>query len=110
MEISKGTMPSMSNAREGEMSTEELDQCLLDIATWLETKAGAVGSDYIAKEQACDAALAQLPPAAPEVLKRMLKAHDGGMPLYDYTSLSCAEIAEAITAASSSDKVFYKIV
>lgn len=28
-------------------------------------------------------------------MQRMLKAHNGGMPLYDFTSLSCAQIAEA---------------
>ena len=62
-------MPSMHNAREGDMSEEELGQCLLDIGTWLQSKAGAIGADYAARASADEAALAQLPPAAPAALK-----------------------------------------
>ena len=29
------------------MTAEELDQCLLDIASWLESKAGAAGADFV---------------------------------------------------------------
>ncbi len=35
----------------------------------------------------------------------MLAAHDGGMPLYDFTSLSCAQISEALAEGGSSPKV-----
>ena len=69
MEVSKGSMPSMSNAREGDMSGEEVQQCLLDIASWLQSKAGAIGDDYVARAPATSAALAELPAAAPAALK-----------------------------------------
>jgi hypothetical protein len=31
IEVSKGSMPTIHNTREGDMSPEELGQCLLDI-------------------------------------------------------------------------------
>ena len=69
MEVSKGSMPSMSNAREGDMSGEEVQQCLLDVASWLQSKAGAIGHDYVEREPASAASLAELPAAAPTALK-----------------------------------------
>ena len=69
IEVSKGSMPAMSNARQGDMTGDELSQCLLDIATWLGDKAGAIGADYNAVAPAAEAALAQLPATAPEALK-----------------------------------------
>ena len=44
MEVSKGTMPGIHNARAGDMSPEELAQCLLDITQWMTDRAGALGS------------------------------------------------------------------
>ena len=44
MEVSKGSMPGIHNAREGDMSPEELTQCLLDITQWMTDRAGALGS------------------------------------------------------------------
>ena len=35
----------------------------------------------------------------------MLAAHDGGMPMYDYTSLSCTQIGEALSEGRASSKV-----
>ena len=35
----------------------------------------------------------------------MLTAHDGGMPIYDFTALSCAQISEAAAEGRSSSKV-----
>ena len=85
------------------MTAEELDQCLLDIASWLESKAGAAGADFVAMPAADDQALAQLPPSTPDALKAMLRKHDGKMPVYDFTSISCVQIAEATAAARSAD-------
>jgi hypothetical protein len=35
----------------------------------------------------------------------MLSAHDGGMPIYDFTALSCAQISEAAVEGRASSKV-----
>lgn len=57
------------------MTAEELSQCLLDIGSWLQDKAGAIGDSYAKVPPAAEAALAQLPPAAPPALKGMLHTH-----------------------------------
>ena len=51
------------------MNAEELTQCLLDIATWLQSKAGAIGADYAAMSPASETLLSQLPACAPAALK-----------------------------------------
>ena len=51
MEVSKGSLPAMTNAREGDMNDEEVQQCLLDIASWLQSHAGAIGDDYCGRAQ-----------------------------------------------------------
>mmetsp|Transcript_55366 Transcript_55366/g.89688 ORF Transcript_55366/g.89688 Transcript_55366/m.89688 type:complete len:178 (+) Transcript_55366:29-562(+) len=104
LEVSKGSMPAMSNARTGDMNEEEISQCLLDIASWLQSKAGAIGADYCAVAGANEPALAQISAAAPETLKMCLAAHDGGMPLYDFTALSCEQIGQATQEGRSSSK------
>jgi hypothetical protein len=97
LSVSKGSMPAMSNKREGDMTSEDLVQCLLDIASWLEDKCGAVGADYANTPPASPDGLAQLPAAAPDVLKGMLAAHDGRLPIYDFFSLSCAQVHVLLT-------------
>ena len=74
MEVSKGSLPAMTNAREGDMNDEEVQQCLLDIASWLQSHAGAIGDDYCGRAPACAAALAELPASAPAVLKVCVSA------------------------------------
>jgi hypothetical protein len=39
------------------------------------------------------------------VSQDMLTAHDGGMPMYDFTSLSCAQISEAVAESRASSQV-----
>ena len=51
------------------MTDEEVQQCLLDIACWLQSHAGAIGDDYCGRAPASAAALAELPASAPAVLK-----------------------------------------
>ena len=42
MEVSKGTMANCNNAREGDMSPEEVAQCLTDIGQWMADHAGTL--------------------------------------------------------------------
>mmetsp|Transcript_1691 Transcript_1691/g.3829 ORF Transcript_1691/g.3829 Transcript_1691/m.3829 type:complete len:179 (+) Transcript_1691:45-581(+) len=109
MEVSKGTMPSISNAREGDMSAEELAQCLLDITSWLSENAGEPGKEYAAKPPPSPSDLASLadflaPTPLPPSLAELLRLHDGGILLFEFTGLSVAEITQAVTDGRKEDK------
>eukprot|EP00281_Chroomonas_sp_CCMP1168_P031946 CAMPEP_0206246116 /NCGR_PEP_ID=MMETSP0047_2-20121206/19074_1 /ASSEMBLY_ACC=CAM_ASM_000192 /TAXON_ID=195065 /ORGANISM="Chroomonas mesostigmatica_cf, Strain CCMP1168" /LENGTH=155 /DNA_ID=CAMNT_0053671491 /DNA_START=186 /DNA_END=649 /DNA_ORIENTATION=+ len=104
MEVSKGSMPGIHNKRDGDMSGEELAQCLLDMETWLSTNAADLADPFLKAAGASPEELAKLPDGSPEVLKGLLAKHNGHLPVLDFVLFSCSEVAEACASNKASDK------
>uniref|UniRef100_A0A6U2EFG3 Uncharacterized protein n=1 Tax=Hemiselmis andersenii TaxID=464988 RepID=A0A6U2EFG3_HEMAN len=104
MDVSKGSMPEIHNKREGDMSDEELKQCVLDMETWLVANAGSAGSEFAGAAGASKELIDGLPASAPAALKGLLGVHDGKLPLLDFVGLACAEIVSEASAAKGSGK------
>jgi len=98
-------MPEIHNKREGDMSDEELKQCVLDMETWLVANAGSAGSEFAGAAGASKELIDGLPASAPAALKGLLGVHDGKLPLLDFVGLACAEIVSEASAAKGSGKV-----
>ena len=71
-------------------------QCVTDIESWIESKCGDDGKKYKATAGATEDSLAalsvELGAPLPYGLAELLKVHDGGLLVYDYAGLSCAEM------------------
>merc|ERR1712227_95290 len=96
MQVSKGDMPEIHNKREGDMDLEELVQCVRDIESWIEQKCGDDGKKYKGTEGATDEAIAavsnEFGSPLPYGLEELLRAHDGGLLIYDFEGFSCSQI------------------
>jgi hypothetical protein len=92
----------------GDMDEEELNQCLRDIQSWLVQKCGEDGSKYSdtpgATSDDIAVAVAAVGGVLPYGVGALLTAHNGRMPVFDYTGLSCADIAKVISSTSASPK------
>jgi len=111
MEVSKGSIPAMHNTRQGDMTDEEVTQCLLDLETWFKSNCEELGNVYAQTPPASDDAIKELESSLEggqidSVLKSLLLAHDGNMPVYSSTTLSAKKILEARSEILSSDKVW----
>ena len=106
--VSKGEMPEMHNRREGDMDEEELNQCLRDIESWLVQKCGEDGKAYSntpgATSDDIAVAVAAVGGVLPYGVGALLTAHNGGMPVFDYTGLSCADVAKVLSSTSGNPK------
>eukprot|EP00290_Baffinella_frigidus_P011437 CAMPEP_0180141740 /NCGR_PEP_ID=MMETSP0986-20121125/15113_1 /TAXON_ID=697907 /ORGANISM="non described non described, Strain CCMP2293" /LENGTH=169 /DNA_ID=CAMNT_0022084701 /DNA_START=57 /DNA_END=566 /DNA_ORIENTATION=+ len=100
-------MANCNNAREGDMSPEELAQCLTDIGQWMTDHAGELGKAHADATGAPDAVIESLEKAAgslPSTVAELLKHKDGKMPFYDFVGLSAAEMEEEMAKCKASGK------
>jgi len=109
MEVSKGSIPAMHNARQGDMTDEEVFQCILDLETWFKSNCEEIGNLYAQTSPATEDAIKELEKSLEgaridPVLKSLLMVHDGNMPLYTSTTLPLSKIMEARSEILGSGK------
>ena len=97
------TVATEGNARKGDMTTEELTQCILDIKSWFSRN----GCDVERKGCASSADFQRMQKAAgdiPEGLQTLLSESNGGLYFEDKAALSSDEVISLISDVESNEK------
>ncbi|ETV90385.1 hypothetical protein H310_14835 [Aphanomyces invadans] len=79
------------NRRKGGMSSEETDQCILDILSWFQRKKAALPKGAM-DPQEVEAMEKALETTIPKALVFLLEKQNGGIWFNEFKSLSCDEI------------------